>query len=134
MAYDIKCRACGANTRAKNVVDLFDHHTNAQGRFICAKCGETDTFIHMKSGPLQENRDDTYERWNKGVVRIHYPENPIYCPYVFLTADNEAGPITGLNFCYYKDTRSLPGGKIKHGHGPGGGPALDVDDLFLILR
>lgn len=49
-------------------------------------------------------------------------------------AKSEAGPITGLHFDYYKDTRSLPGGRLKSGSGPGGGPALDVDDLFKILR
>jgi hypothetical protein len=133
MAYDIECRACRAQTWAVNVVDLFEHHTNAQGHFVCSKCMGIDAFIHQKSGALQEARDEVWERWNKGVIRIHYPKYPTYCPYIFLTADNEAGPITGLNFCYYKDTRST-GGELKHGHGLGGGPVLDIEDVFTILR
>jgi hypothetical protein len=134
MPYDVKCRTCGVNTHARDVVDLFKNHTNAQGRFVCSnsKCGGTDTFIYKKS-PIQENADELFERWYKGVIQIHYKDNPIYCPYIFLAADNEAGPITGLHFDYYKDMRPK-GGRLKHGAGPGGAPILDIDDIFTILR
>jgi hypothetical protein len=89
-----------------------------------------NTFIY-RSSDTQEG--ETWERWIKGVIRIDSGQ-PTYCPYIFLTADTEDGPITGLHFNYYKDTRALPNGKLKHGHGPGGAPVLDVDDLFTILR
>lgn len=120
----------GTITWAANIVDLFHEHTNDRGRFVCSKCGGTDTFIYRSSN-IQEG--DTWDRWIKGVIRID-TGYPTYCPYVFLTADEEDGPINGLHFNYYKDTRSLPNGKLKHGHGPGGAPVLGVDDLFVILR
>ncbi len=132
MAYDIKCRACGTITWANDIVDLFTHHANAQGRFICSKCGGTDTFIYRIS-KLLEGPDETWERWIKGAIRID-SGIPTYSPYIFLTADAEDGPITGLHFNYYKDTRSQTGGKLKHGHGPGGAPVLGISDIFAILR
>jgi hypothetical protein len=132
MAYDVKCRACGTHTWAGNVVDLFADHTDQSGRFVCSRCSGTDTFIYRISD-LQEGPDEKWERWIKGVIRID-SGIPTYSPYVFLTAEAEDGPITGLHFHYYKDTRSQPGGRLKHGHGPGGPPVLGIDDLFRILE
>jgi hypothetical protein len=132
MAYDVKCRACRSETWATNIVELFNNHTNSDGRFICSKCSGTDTFIYRISD-LQEGPDETWERWIKGVIKID-SGIPTYSPYIFLTADSEDGSITGLHFHYYKDTRSQPGGRLKHGHGPGGPPVLSIDDLFTILQ
>src|SRR5207249_831919 len=81
---------------------------------------------------LQEGPEDKWERWIKGVIRID-AGSATYFPYIFLTADAENGPITGLHFHYYKDTREQPGGRLKHGHGPGGPPVLGTNDLFHIL-
>jgi hypothetical protein len=132
MAYQIKCKSCGADTWAGNVVDLFTDCANSQGRFVCSKCKGVDTFIHRISA-LQEGPDEFWERWIKGVIRID-SGYATYSPYIFLTSDTEDGPITGLHFNYYKDTRSQAGGRLKHGHGPGGAPVLGTDDLFTILR
>lgn len=132
MAYDVKCRTCDAHTSAGNIVDLLKHHTNQSGRFVCAKCSGTDTFIYRISD-LQEGPEEKWERWIKGVILIDSGIQT-YSPYVFLTADSEDGPITSLHFHYYKDTRSQPGGRLKHGHGPGGPPVLGIDDLFRILE
>ena len=71
-----------------------------------------------------------WTRWIKGVIPI---EKASYFPYVFLTADSEDGPVKGLHFHYYKDTRPT-GGKLKHGHGPGGPPVLGVKDVFVIVK
>jgi hypothetical protein len=130
MAYDIKCRTCGAITWPGNIVDLFQDCTNDKGRFVCSECGSVDTFIYRTSD-TQEG--ETWERWIKGVMRID-TGIPTYSPYIFLTSDAEDAPINGLHFNYYKDTRAMPNGKLKHGHGPGGAPVLHVDDLFTILR
>jgi hypothetical protein len=131
MSYDIKCRHCGTTTWAANIVDLLNDHTNDRGRFVCSKCNQTDTFIYRISA-LQEGPEEKWERWIKGVVQID-SGIPTYSPYVFLTADTEDGPITGLHFHYYKDTRRQPNGRLKQGHGPGGPPVLGIEDMFTIL-
>jgi hypothetical protein len=131
MAYDFKCRSCRTTTSAGNIIDLFTTHTNPNGRFVCPKCMRTDTFIYRISD-LQEGPEEKWERWIKGVIRID-SGIPTYSPYVFLTADSEDGPITGLHFHYYKDTRTQTSGRFKHGHGPGGPPVLGIDDMFTIL-
>ena len=132
MGYDVKCRTCDATTWAGNIVDLVKHHTTVSGRFVCVKCSGTDTFIYRISD-LQEGPEEKWERWIKGIILIDSGIQT-YSPYVFLTADSEDGPVTGLHFHYYKDTRSRPGGRLKHGHGPGGPPVLQTDDLFQILE
>lgn len=131
MAYQIKCRE-GHETWAGNIVDLCTNHTNAEGRFVCSTCQGIDTFIYRRSN-LQEGPDETWERWIKGIIRID-SGIPTYSPYIFLTADAEDGPVTGLHFNYYKDTRSHPDGKLKHGHGPGGAPVLGISHLFTLLH
>ncbi len=132
MGYDIKCQPCDAHTWASNIVDLLKEHTDHAGRFVCSKCSGHDTFIYRISD-LQEGPGETWERWIKGVVTIDGGIKT-YSPYIFLTADAEGGPITGLHFHYYKDTRDQPGGRLKHGHGPGGPPVLGFEDLFHMLR
>jgi len=130
MGYDIQCRKCKEHTWAGNIVDLLRGHTDANGMFLCMHCGDTDTFIYRES-KLQEE-GDTWERWIKGVIQIDTGIET-YSPYIFLTADSEDGEPTGLHFHYYKDTRSHPSGRLKHGHGPGGPPVLGNKDLFTII-
>lgn len=132
MGYDFKCRSCQQITWAANIVDLLNVYTDPHGRFVCPQCGQTDTFIYRIS-KLQEGPEEHWERWIKGVIRID-SGIPTYSPYVFLTADFEDGPITGLHFHYYKDTRTHPGGRLKHGHGPGGPPVLGIEDIFTIIE
>ena len=131
MVYDIQCRGCKKTTRGANIVDLLNEHTDQQGRFVCCQCNSTETFIYLES-KLQEE-GEVWHRWIKGVIRIE-TGIPTYSPYVFLTADSEDGPITGLHFHHYKDTRSHKNGRLKHGHGPGGPPILGNKDLFTIIE
>ena len=56
-----------------------------------------------------------------------------YCPYVFLTAQEKDGEVDGIHFNYYKDTRP-GGGKLKHGHGPGGAPVFSKSELLQLLK
>lgn len=130
MPYQIQCRTCQAATWADNVVTLLDDHTGPTGRFNCANCNGTDRYIY-KSSELQEE-GEVWKRWIKGVIRIH-SGIPTYSPYIFLTADTEDGDINGLHVHYYKDTRPA-GGRLKHGHGPGGPPVLGLNDLFTIIK
>lgn len=131
MSYDIECRSCRRHTWARNIVDLFKQHTNEDGRFVCAHCHGTDTFIYRES-TLQE-KGETWERWIKGVIQIDSGIET-YSPYIFLTAGAEDAVPTGLHFHYYKDTRANPGGRLKHGHGPGEPPVLDAEDMFAIIE
>lgn len=132
MAYDIKCRSCGAVTWADNIVNLLKEHADSTGRFLCATCQSVDTYIYRES-PLQEGQGEYWRRWIKGVIRIE-TGGPTYSPYIFLTAESEDGPVSGLHFNYYKDTRSQQGGRLKHGHGPGGAPVLGVTDLLTVFE
>ena len=131
MSYDVQCRDCKKTTWAANIVDLLKDHTNQKGRFLCDQCRGTNTFIYRKS-KLQEE-GDVWHRWIKGVICIETGVTT-YSPYIFLTADAEDGPITGLHFNYYKDTRPHKNGRLKHGHGPGGAPVLGNKDLFVIIE
>lgn len=131
MAYDVQCRGCRQITWAGNIVDLLTYHTDTSGRFVCSYCSGNDTFIYRESNLQEEG--EVWQRWIKGVIRIDSGIET-YCPYIFLTADSEDGEPTGLHFHYYKDTRSRPQGKLKHGHGPGGPPVLGNRDLFFIIE
>ena len=132
MPYDVECRDCGAHAWVNDIVDLLSHYTNKAGRFVCTSCGKTDTFIYRNSD-FQEGPEERGERWIKGVIQID-SGMPTYCPYVFLTANSEDGPIVGLHFHYYKDRHSLPGGRLLYGYCPGGPPVLNREHLFMILR
>ncbi|HWP90817.1 MAG TPA: hypothetical protein VNN20_01270 [Thermodesulfobacteriota bacterium] len=129
----IKCRNqnCQERTWANDIVDLIDNHTDTRGRLKCSKCGISDAYIYRKSN-LQE-KDKVFERWIKGVIRITTPYQT-YSPYVYLISDEENGDITGIHFNYYKDARSKPGGKLKHGHGPGGVPVLSQKELLDLIE
>lgn len=131
MAYDIQCRRCRQYTYASNIVDLLKKHTNVKDKFVCQYCQSDDTFIYRKSN-LQED-GEIWERWIKSVIQIDTGIET-YSPYIFLTADSEEAQPNGLHFHYYKDTRSKPNGRLKHGHGPGGPPVLDIENLFTILE
>ena len=131
MGYTIKCRkqTCGEERYAKNIVDLINNHTDSLGRLKCIVCGNTDAYIYQKS-ELQE-KGEPWERWTKGVIRLK-TQFPQYCPYVFLSSYSEDGDVTDIQFMYYKDTRPT-GGKLKHGHGPGGGAALNKGEMLQLL-
>lgn len=131
MAYDITCRDCKQTTWASNIVDLIHNHIDELGHFICSHCKGINTYIYRESKLQEEGRD--WKRYIKSVLVIDTGD-PTYTPYIFLTSDDESGPITGIHFNYYKDTRGQPNGKLKHGHGPGGAPVLSKEELFQLFH
>jgi hypothetical protein len=137
MSYDIECEECEDYTYAKNIVDLIDNHTDENGFFVCEHCSKSKkTFIHKES-EMQEKRGQKrrcWERWIKGVVKIDSGIKT-FSPYVFYIADDKNAKPSEfrLHFNYYKDTRPQ-GGSLKHGHGPGGAPVLEQENLFFIIE
>lgn len=130
MGYLIKCNSCKQDTWASNIVDLVNEHTEKNGKIKCTTCGSPNASIYQKSKLLEEG--ETWERYIKGVIPIK-TDFETYTPYVFLTAQTEDGEIDGIHLNYYKDTRK-DGGKLKHGHGPGGAPVFSKDELFQLLE
>lgn len=130
MGYSIKCTSCGQNTWAENIVNLINEHKEKNGKIKCTACGSSNASIYQESS-LQE-KGEIWERYIKGVIPIE-TEFETYTPYIFLTAQTENGEIDGIHFNYYKDTRK-DGGKLKHGHGPGGAPVFSKDELFQLLE
>jgi hypothetical protein len=109
-------------------VDLIQEHTSEQGKMRCSRCGRASAYIKRESA-LQE-KGEVWHRCIKGVIPIT-TEFPTYTPYVFLTAESETDKPSGIHFNYYKDTR--PGGRLKHGHGPGGAPVFSHAELLQLL-
>lgn len=130
MGYLIKCSSCQQDTWAPNIVDLInDYLEKESGKIKCLKCGSLQASIFQES-ILQEG--ETWQRHIKGVIPIK-TEFETYVPYIFLTAKKEDGEIDGIHFNYFKDTRKT-GGRLKHGHGPGGAPVFAKDELFQLLE
>ena len=130
MGYLIKCLSCKQETWAQNIVDLIKGHTINNGKIKCIKCNSSNASIHQRNN-LQE-KGEVWERYIIGVIPI-ITDSETYTPYIFLTSQVEGGEVDGIHFNYYKDTRQS-GGKLKHGHGPGGAPVLGKDELFQLLK
>jgi hypothetical protein len=130
MAYDITCRDCNKITHTTEIIDLIENHLDELGCLICSYCKNTNTYIYRES-KLQEG--ENWKRYIRSAVTIDTVV-PSYIPYIFLTSDEENGPITGIHFNYYKDTRGEPNGKLNHGHSPGGVPVLRKEELFQLLH
>jgi hypothetical protein len=126
MSWTIQCQGetCGKVTVAAQIDDLVTKHIDALGWFRCSHCG--DKGYIQKSYTLQEGTP--WVPFLKGVILLEREE--VYHPFVFLvsTAANKNPQYTW--FCYYKDTRHLPGGRLKLGHGPGGPPTVGLKDLY----
>jgi hypothetical protein len=132
MGWTIRCTdsACPRETWATNIVDLIENHTDkTTGWFLCG-CGKPGHIA--KSYKLQE-KGETFEPCLRGVLPLGTPGNT-YQPFVFLISYEAAGPVWDLWFCYYKDTRSEPGGKLKLGHGPGGPPVLGSSEVLALVK
>ena len=113
---------------------MINEHTEKNGKIKCTACGSLNASIYQKSKLQEEGK--TWERYIKGGIPIE-TEVETYTPYVFLTAQAEDGEIDGIHFNYYKDTRDprkKDGGKLKHGHGPGGAPVFSKNELFQLLE
>ncbi len=130
MTWEIQCStpSCGS-TKAKNIVDLLDHHTDQNGWFYCGKCKRHD-FIE-KSFDLQEP-GETWEPYLRGALRLG-DEKDTYQPFVFLVSYKPNGTPTDIWFSYYKDLRGS-GGKLKLGYGPGGPPVLATTQLAALVQ
>lgn len=134
MSYEIVCSSCRKKTWAANIVDLIDNHTDSScgddgGMLVCGQCGAPGHIY--KSSKLQE-RGKKYNRYIRGVVKFRTSE-PTYSPYVFLNSGTVDGQTDHVHFNYYKDTRES-GGKLKHGHGPGGAPAFWRDTILSLIE
>lgn len=134
MGYQLQCDSCHVTWGAKNIIDLIELHTDNKfgrdgGYLRCSACGGQAYEHRVKS--LQE-KGQTWEHYVVGVVRLSADE-PAYNPYVLLTKQQLDLPVDGFHFGYYKDT-TAEGGRLKHGHGPGGPPVLGQDQLLLLLQ
>lgn len=123
------CPDCNTKSRAWTIVDLIRDYRTATDRLCCPSC-RADAYV-QRSSHLQE-RGAVWERWIKGVIPVT-TDAPSFTPYVFLTAASPTGPVSALHFNYYKDTRSEVGGRLKHGHGPGGAPVLTKGEFLTLI-
>lgn len=130
MPYTIKCPTCREETYAPNIIRLIDEHLDERGAIVCVSCGRAGAYIHLKSALQEKGRK--WERYVKGVIRVP-TRDPGYSPYALLIADGVRTQASAVQLCYFKDLRSR-GGKLKHGHGPGGTPVLGKTELVQLLR
>jgi hypothetical protein len=93
--------------------------------------GALDHAYVKRESALQE-KGKVWRRRIRAVISIT-TDFPTYTPYVFLTAETETGEPSGVHFNYYKDTRRRAGGRLKHGHGPGGAPVFSRAELLQLL-
>ena len=134
MAYEISCKVHGISS-ASSILDLISHHTdnrfgNNGGLIVCPKCEQPAAIFRRYK--LQE-KGQTWNCWIKQVVRIP-SEIPTYVPYVLFTSSEEAGKVSdGIMVSYYKDTRHEKGGRLKHGHGPGGPAVMGKSELLSLI-
>jgi len=127
MSLTIHCQSCEAESVARGVADLIDRHTNEKGRFCCARCGGTDTYLRV---PRRQRSNG----WIKGIVPFDATsQDADYAPFVFLTAPAADGEIDGLVFKYYWTTRSN-GNRRKRASRPEGGPVLAQAQLLSLVR
>lgn len=127
MSQTIHCRSCEADSVARGVADLIERHTNEKGRFCCARCGGTDTY-------LQVSRRRKGGAWVKGIVPFEARARGAgYAPFIFLTAPAEDGEVDGLVFKYYWTTPSNGNGR-KRASRPEGGPALTQAQLLSLVQ
>ena len=136
MGYKINCDACKQASWARNIVDLIDNHLDESHMLKCTNCDASGAYIYLASET--QSNEGTWERWMKGIIRIDYKDEEgnesTYHPYVFLHTHSEPqGKIDSVQISYYKDHRKT-GGVLKHGHGPGGTPVLDLVDITSIRQ
>ncbi len=135
MAYTIKCANANCQGgKVRNIIELIQNNTDhtlgaGGGWIICPGCGQRGW---VSAGSVLQEKGETYIRDIKAVIPIK-TRYGTYHPYVFLVDEERSGEIHGIHFNYFKDTRA-EGGKLKHGHGPGGAPVLTPSELLDLLR
>jgi hypothetical protein len=130
MAWLIKCRdpSCSRATRARNIPDLIENHTDPEGVWFLCACGERG-YVE-RSHKQQEG--GTWDPVYHGVIALGDP-GFIYQPYAFLIGDAGERVPNQVQFAYYKDLRGS-GGTLKSGHGPGGTPVLRITQVGDLVR
>ena len=133
MGWSIRCcdKKCAKETRARNIVDLIENHCDKMGWFHCVTCKNAGYV--KKSFKLQEP-GRKWEPYLKGIIRLSDDPGDTYQPFVFLVSYEPDGIPKDVWFSYYKDTRTLPGGKLKLGYGPGGPPVLKADKVEELVE
>ena len=132
MSWVVECgeEQCNARTWSSNIVELISKHRNKDGLFVCSECGSLG-YIEKRFS-LQEP-GETWEPYLKGIITLGERDR-IYQPFVFLVSYEPKEPPRDVWFSYYKDTRHLPGGKLKLGYGPGGPPVLGETGLVELVK
>lgn len=135
MGFTVACSdsSCGTITWAKNIVDLIENHTNADGWFICKTCQKPTGYIE-KNFTLQEGEEEIWAPYLRGTIKVNDDREAIYQPFVFLVSYQPTSPVEDYWFCYYKDMRGQPNGRLKMGHGPGGPPVLGKQNIINLLK
>lgn len=118
-----------SGTITPNIPAMLDNHLDDQGIFRC-RCGAPGYM--ERNFKLQED-GQTWEPFLRGAIKLANPEDT-YQPFVFLCSSTPDGPIDETWFCYYKDTRKYPGGRLKMGYGPGGPPVLGNDSIVELVH
>ena len=132
MPWAIRCDRCDCFTGASNIAVLIgDHRQETTGFFLCGSCS-SPAYI-KKEYKLQrseaENQQQVWKPYLRGALLPRSEEYGYwYQPFIFLVSYGPNDPVVSLWFCYYKDLRQ-EGGTLKMGHGPGGPPVLEVDDM-----
>ena len=130
MSQTIHCQACNADTAVRDIPDLIDAHTNESGQFCCARCGGTDTFLYRNGHAHSRGESD---EWIKGVVPIETKTSDTgYVPFVFLTADDPDGKVTGIAFKYYRGGTATVR-KRKAARRTGRGPIMAQSQLLALV-
>ena len=132
MGWSIKCRDkdCGEETWARNIVELIEDHCDDMGWIRCAACNNAGYI--KKSFDLQEP-GEVWEPHLRGVIRLSDEPNDTYQPFVFLVSGTPNEQPSAVWFSYYKDTRTLAGGRLKLGYGPGGPPVLEASKVVELV-
>jgi len=105
-------------------------HRDDLGFFLCSKCGQRG---HIKKS-FDTQEGGRWQPYLLGMVGHRPSPGETFFPFAFLTSDNSKGPVKQVWFCYYKDTRRKPGGRLKMGHGPGGPPVFELKHLSELTR
>lgn len=131
-SWKIKCNnpQCGEVVDPGTIDQLAARRRDDLDFFLCSKCGDRGHIA--KSYDTQEG--GRWEPYLLGMVGHRTGPGETFFPFAFLTSDNSKGPVTQVWFCYYKDTRHKPGGRLKMGHGPGGPPVFNLEHFLELTR
>jgi len=104
VGYVIECPSCHRKTHVGEIAALIRGHRDpGTGGLLCSHCGVAEGRIR-KEHRLQEG--GTWCYWIRAVMPLGC-EDPYYRPYVRLVAEDEDGPASLVQICYYKTTRTL---------------------------